>query len=151
MHYYCRIKKSLNCSHSWYTLNKKVEQKTKIGCFCCPLYKTTQGWFTNQIALIFQNSNLFGADGGHKYNIHLSNQALEPLTSGFLDLIPTLCSIMTGGFPCKTYMQAIKYIMITKLSKESILVFWWTISGSDKPYYQKRFLKNPYGFSINHP
>ena len=41
---------------------KKVQQKTRIGCFFCPLYKTTLGSFTNQIPPFFQNSNLSVVD-----------------------------------------------------------------------------------------
>ena len=97
--------------------------------------------------------------------------AFKPQTR-FIDLSLIHYSILISvRLYCKMWLWAIKYIVIAhkpfELTKESILIFWWTILGSNKPYlsnklFKKSFcffnkpqltlqtLENPFGFSIIH-
>ena len=89
------------------------------------------------------------------YNIYLSSLRFRPLTSfRVLDISLIHFSILTSGnIHCKIYILSIKYmkcVMITykppKLTKESILVSWWTIFGWDKPYLSNKVFQKSFCF-----
>ena len=80
-----------------YTLNKK--SSTQTGFIFCPIYRTPLGLLLKHSPLdFFTNPSSLWQLKRKKYNIYLCSLGFKPVTSWFLNLNFTHCSIMTSGY-----------------------------------------------------